>query len=282
MKAIVALVSVCALCPVLPSQEIGARYVIGVNLFGGSKPSCPVFIGTVRKHSPAAKAGIEVSDRLIAVDGQAIADLQDAARRITSRSAKPVTMQLIRNDKPYTAFVEREDVATVLQKDGWKMLEDGSLVSSDATDAEVKHHLAVTQALENAKDISVVFPGHYPANKKLYYPGFEALIWDSGNQVTVGGIEDGPASRAGVRWGDRIIAVNGTGSLGKSVAELESLLTSSKPASLTLAIERAGARRTFSFELAQAAAVLGDNQRQVVNGKLIPLWVPEKYWPCFE
>jgi C-terminal processing protease CtpA/Prc len=100
--------------------------------------------------------------------------------------------------------------------------------------------------------------------------------------VIVGGIEDGPASRAGVRWGDRIIAVNGVDPRSKSVAELEFLLSSPKPATMTLTIERAGIRKTFSFELAQAATVLRDNRWQVKNGKLVPLWAPEKYLPCFE
>ena len=61
--------------------------------------------------------------------------------------------------------------------------------------------IAIRQALERATDLTRAFPGHYPANEQLYYPGFEVFIWDKGNQVTVGGIEDGPASRAGVRWG---------------------------------------------------------------------------------
>jgi hypothetical protein len=66
------------------------------------------------------------------------------------------------------------------------------------------------------------------------------------------------------------------------VVELETLLGSQKPASMALTIERAGIPKTFSFHLAQAATVLRDNGQQVVNGKLVPAWVPEKYLPCFE
>lgn len=141
--------------------------------------------------------------------------------------------------------------------------------------------IAIRQALERATDLTRAFPGHYPANEQLYYPGFEVFIWDKGNQVTVGGIEDGPASRAGVRWGDEIIAVDGVDPRGKSVAELEALLASPKPASMTLTVERAGVRKTFPFELAQAATVLRENHWQVINGELVPLWVPESYLPCF-
>jgi hypothetical protein len=62
---------------------------------------------------------------------------------------------------------------------------------------------------------------------------------------------------------------------------VESLLASSKPATMTLIIERAGERKILSFELGQAATVLRDNQWQIITGKMIPLWVPEKYLHCF-
>lgn len=281
VKVFVVLLILCAFCRGAPSQETEPQYVIGAALTG-SKPPCPVFVIFVRKNSPAAGAGIKAGDLVIAVDGNTVTVVQDTARRLTSKSAKPVTVQLIRDEKPYTVTVEREDIATVLQKDGWKLLGDGTLVRSDATDGEVKQLHEIEHALEGAKDRAVAFPSHYPLNKQLYYPGFEAFIWDKGNQVTVGGIEEGPASRAGVRWGDQIIAVNGVDPRGKSVVELELLLSSPIPATMTLTIERASIRKTFSFELAQAATVLRENQWQVRNGKLVPLWAPEKYLTCFE
>ncbi len=274
-------VLVCAFCSGSRSQETKPRFVTGVTIVGSGAP-CPVFVSGVHKDSPADKAGIKAGDLLAAVDGHTVTDTQDAVHSLFSTSATPVTLQLMRDEKPYTVTVQREELAVVLRKDGWKTVKGGFLVSSDATDAEVEYFLAVEKAEEGAHDRLIVFPGHYPENKQLYYPGFEVFLWDKGNQVTVGGIEDGPASRAGVRWGDRIVAINGVDPRGKSVAEVESLLASPKPATMTLIIERAGVRKTFSFELAQAAAVLHDNQRQVINGKLVPLWVPEKYLPCFE
>lgn len=187
----------------------------------------------------------------------------------------------MRDEKPYTVTVQREELAAVLRKDGWKEVEGGFLVNSDATDAEIKYFLTVEKAQEAAHDSLIAFPSHYPGNKQLYYPGFEAFIWDKGNQVTVGGMEDGPASRAGVRWGDRIITANGVDPRGRSVAQVEALLASPEPGTMTLVVERAGMRQTFSFELAQAARVLRDNRWQVMDGKLVPLWVPEKYLHCF-
>ena len=100
--------------------------------------------------------------------------------------------------------------------------------------------------------------------------------------MTVGGIEDGPGSSGGVRWGDQIVAVDGVDPHKKPVAQLESMLSAPIPRSMTLTIGRADVRKTFSFELAQAATVLRDNQWQVMNGRLIRLWAPKKYLPCFQ
>jgi len=263
------------------AQEAERRYNIGIAITA-SKPPCPVFVMGVRKNSPAARAGVKAGDRLIAVDRNNVTTLQDAAHRITTNSPGLVTLHLARDDKPYSVTVRREDFATLLQKDGWKMLADGTLVSADATDADVEHVFAISRAVENAKDLSVAFPGHYPANKQLYYPGFEVFTWGDGTQVTVGGMENGPAFLAGVRWGDRIVAVDGADPRKKSVAELESLLSSPKPRSMTLIIERGDVQKAFTIELARAATVLRDNQWQVIDGKLVPLWAPTKYLACFE
>lgn len=218
---------------------------------------------------------------MISVDGYTVQTPQDAAQHITSSSPSPVKLQMAREDQSYSVTVQREEFTALLRDDGLQMLPGGALVSADATDAEIKHFLSMTNAVENATDLSTAFPGHYPANKQLYYPGFEVFTWDGGTQVIVGGIEDGPASRAGIRWGDRVITVNGIDPRKKSVAELESLLSSPKPTSMTLIIGRGDLQKTFTIELAQASDILRDNHWQVVNGKLIPLWVPQKYMSCF-
>lgn len=219
---------------------------------------------------------------MISVDGYTVETPQDAAQRITSSGPLPVKLQMAREDQPYSVTVQREEFSKLLRDDGLKMLAGGALVSADATDAEIKHFLSMTNAVENAKDLSTAFPGHYPANKQLYYAGFEVFTWDGGTQVIVGGIEDGPASRVGIRWGDRVITVNGIDPRKKSVAELESLLSTPKPMSMTLVIGRGDVQKTFTIELVQAADILRDNHWQVVNGKLVPLWVPQRYLSCFE
>ena len=263
------------------AQEPERSYSIGISLTG-SKPPCPVFVLGVRKNSPAAQAGITLGDRVISVDGHAVKTSREAAQFITSSSPSPVRLQVARDGKLYSVVVQREDFTTLLHNNGLRMLGNGALVDFGLTDAEIKYFLFITDAVTNAKDRSTAFPGHYPTNKKLYYPGFEVFTWDDGTQVVVGGIEDGPASRAGIRWGDRIIAVDGIDPRKKTVAELESLLSSPEPTSKTLIINRGDLQKTFTIELAQAADILRDNHWQVVNGKLMPLWLSRKYRPCFE
>lgn len=279
-KLVSVLMMIGGLCMTLAAQADQPRYVTGVILFGLSSPSCPLFVGGVQKNSPAAHAGIQVGDRLLAVDGQTITDIHDATQRITSNKPLPVTVELIRDEKPFSVTVQREDRTAVLRADGWRIFRD-QMVPLNATDPEADYILDTLKRMKQEKDISVAFPSHYPVDKELYYPGFEVFIWTHEKQVTVGGIEDGPARRAGLRWGDRLVAINGKDADGKSVSELESLLASRKPARIELTIERAGVQKTISLELEQASKVLQENHWQVINGKMLPLWVPKQYLHCY-
>lgn len=281
LSVTIATLSVCLSCLLCFSQEPKPQYGIGISI-ASPKPACPVFVWGVSKNSPAANAGIKVGDLLSTVDGENVTSLKDAAQRITSASSSPVTLQLVRDDRLFSVTVLREDAAVILQKAGWKKLTDGTLVSADTTEPEAEHVLAVTRALENATDVLTVFPGHYPANTELFYPGFEVFTWDQGNQVTVGGIEDGPAARAGVRWGDHLVAVNGVDPRKKSLPVLEGLFSSSDPKTMTLVIDRGGPQANISFELAKAATVMQDNGWKIKDGKKVPVWASEKYLSCFQ
>lgn len=266
------------------AQQSPPKYVIGASLIGPG-PSCPgdpVFIGSVQKVSPASAAGILAGDQLVAIDGKQVDGFKDATHRLPSDSPSPVKLELIRDGSHREFTVQRENFDSVLARNGTRMLGDGRLVAFDSTDAEIQELRDITNALGSATDRFTVFPGHYPPDKSLYYPGFEVFVWDKGSQVRVGGIEDGPASQSGVRWGDKIVSVNGVDPRGKALAELESLLSSTKPTHMELVVERAGVRKSFSFELAKAEAVLIDNHWRVVGGELVPSWVPEKYIPCFQ
>lgn len=175
--------------------------------------------------------------------------------------------------------MERELQSEILQKNGMKTLENGMVAPLDATEVEMSHKML---AMQKERFADRVFPPHFPSDEKLYYPGFEIFVLKNPSQIVVGGIAHGPASRAGVHWGDLITLVNGVDPRNKSVAELETLFSSWKVAPMTVTIDRDGVTKTFSFQLEQAANVLRDNQLQLAKSQPIPLGIPGGYLWCFE
>lgn len=262
-------------------QGRSSSFVTGMTVVGGDGSSCPPFVTYVGAGSPAEIAGIKSGDVLIALEGTSVSTHPEALKLLRSETPKPVTLSLIRREKPYVVTVGREKSSVLLDQQHMKLLEIGveMIAPLDATEGEMKGKL---QALALDRFVDRVFPSHYPSNEKSYYAGFEVLVLKHPTQVVVLGIEDGPASRAGVHWGDTILTVNGVDPRNKSVKELESLFSSEKPANMTMKIQRESLTKTFTFQLAEAAQVLRDNQNQLLNGTLVPLGLPERYLPCFK
>jgi C-terminal processing protease CtpA/Prc len=256
-----------------------SSFVTGITLVGGAE-SCPVFVVNVVAGSPAEQAGIKTGDVLVAMNGTPVSSIDETVTKfLHSESATPVTLSLVHQEKPYVVTVGRVQSSTIPGNQRYKALQSGMAVPLDATEAEMNGKL---KAITQDRFVDRVFPTHYPSNEKLYYPGFEVLILKSPAQVVVLGIEDGPASRAGVHWGDSILSVNGIDPRNKTVAQLEPLFSSQKPGSMTLKIGRDDATKEFTFQLAEAAQVLRDNQRQLLQGELVPLGLPERYLYCFK
>jgi S1-C subfamily serine protease len=268
----------------LHSQEGPPKFRIGAELLGGTKSSCPVFIGRVSKPSPAERAGLEPGDRLLTVDGKTVDNVRDAARLVSSDSPGSATLQIVRAGQRLSVNVRREDSERLWREQGWRVVQDGLLVKADATDSEIEYLRRTLRQLEEYNGaLQTAFPDrHYPLDKETYYPGFEVFSLNNGALVIVGGIEDGPASRAGIRYGDRILAIDGMDPQRKSVADIEAALSSNKPASVTLKIARGTTPRTFAFALEKSSAVLRENGKKVVNGKIVPLWLPDEYLVCWE
>lgn len=276
-----------ALSMTLGGQQTRTRFVIGITLLGlnASCKDAPVFIGSVTPKSPAASAGIEPGDQLLAINGDAVQNLRDTAGRIVSTVPDPVVLTIRRSQSVRTISVSREKSELMWSRIGLRPLDDGFLVGTDYTDADIIEIRRLNTELDQVasrRDFVNIFPGHYPADKNLYYPGFELFVWDQGQQIHVGGIEDGPAKESGVRWGDRIVSVNGQDPSGKSARDLEILFTSSGPSTMQLNIERAGIRKSFTFSLARAADVLNANHWRMAEGKMVPDWLPDEFVSCFD
>ena len=277
MKALCFVGIVLLTCWPARGQE-PSSFGTGIGLVGGAE-SCPVFVAYVCAPSPAERAGVKSGDVLIAVDGARVSTGDEAFKLLQSEKPTPVTLTLMRQEKPYVAAVGREQRSMLPCNQGYKLLTSGMIAPLDATETEMNGKLA---SITRDRFVDRAFPTHYPSNEKLYYPGFEVMILKNPAQVVVLGIEDGPALRAGVHWGDTILSVNGLDPRNKSVTELESLFSSQKPGSMTLKIEREGATKEFTFQLAETAQVLRDNQKQLLQGELVPLGLPERYLYCFK
>jgi S1-C subfamily serine protease len=269
------LVSVAlALCASGRAQQVADPYSTGMILL--SPDGCPVFVGGVVANSPAERAGILAGDRVLAVDGTHVTSGGQAATLIRSNSPARVTLRLLRGGKEIEAVSERERRSWIFARNGQKTI-SGAVVPSDTTQAEVDRMLA----FDDRRLAARVFPTHYPANPELFYPGSEVFVLRDPAQVTVGGIEKGPASKAGVHWGDVLLFVNGVPIAGRTPTELERMLSATQPAPMRLLIDRLGWVKTLEFRLEKASEIARRNGERFAEGRPVPAWADGGDLHCF-
>jgi C-terminal processing protease CtpA/Prc len=282
LKLLCFLILYSLFCGIARSQaDFGVdEYVTGITVTGkpGLGPACPPIVWIVEPNTPAARAGVRPGDRLLAIDGKHVTDVMQARPLLRTSEPKSSTIEFEGERGPYTVRVGRIPDSELYERNGWKRGPDGNLYPKDATPAEMER----ISKMEREPATKVFTVGHYPANQELYYPGFEVFVWPEPQTMTVGGIEDGPAKAAGVHYGDSIISVNGTSPRGKSLAELERLFSSPKPATMTLVIDRDAQTKTFTFQLAKASDVAAANHKRMYKGRMIPSVIPSSYLHCFE
>lgn len=255
-------------------------YVTGITVIASARhPSCPLFVWVVDEHSPASKLDIKPGDRLLAVNGQSVSTVEQAGPLLRTDNDQPATLLLGRGSKTFSMAVPRLKLSELKEKDGMKVMADGSLEPLDATDAEIKYDLELENHFSE-RLAGRVFPSHYPDDSQLYYAGFEIFILKNPTAIAVGGLEHGPARDAGIHWGDVITSVNGIDPRGKSVAQLQSLFSRNKPEHTTLLINRMDTTKTLYFTLARAIDILHRNHRQLYKGKIVPDGVPPEYLYC--
>lgn len=258
------------------------QYVTGMTVIGrpNAGTSCPPIVWTVAPDTPAAKVGIKPGDVLLSIDGHRDIDIRQALPLLRTTEAKSSAVELEGEKGPYSVEVGRIKASEIYVKQGLKEGPDGLLFPSDASDQEMQRVSKIQS--EPPRDKKVFNVGHYPDDMDLYYPGFELFVWDAPNSVMVGGIEVGPAKKAGIHYGDSVVSVNGVSPGGKSIAELEKLFSSRSPSNMKLVVDRDGVLKTFGFPLEKAADIAAENQKRRYEGKMIPAVIPEKYLRCWK
>lgn len=247
-------------------QDWSDRYATGITLIQPAKEKAPVFVGKVSRGSPADLAGVLAGDRLLAVDGFAVATAAEAARLITSDKPGPVTLRLWRLGKEYDVTVEREKFKSILSQQGLRATGEGLIVPIDTSDAEAARLAQCTPD----RIVARAFPLHFPLNPELFAAGFEVLLLRDPPQTVITGIERGPAWQAGLHNGDVILSIDDVDPQGKSAAELEDLLSSSDPKTVRLEIDRLGQRMKIELKLQKTSELMKENQRRLVEGVLVP------------
>ncbi len=265
-----------------PCQDFKVdAYVTGLTAVGkaGDASSCPPIVWSVAPDTPAAKAGIQPGDRIIAIEGHRGLDVLQARPFLRTENPTPVTLELEGERGLYTVTLARIKASVLYEREGLRIGPDGGLWAKDATEAEIQR---ISKQGPEPPNSRKVFPvDHYPANLELYYPGFELFVWEDPKSITVGGLEDGPARRAGIHYGDQIISVNGVDPNGRSISELERLFSSTHPSTMNLVVDRDGTKKTMTFELAKASEIAKWNHKKLYDGHMIPSVVPEAYLHCF-
>jgi C-terminal processing protease CtpA/Prc len=207
-------------------QTIGGSYSIGIFITKNQNSSCPAFILGVYAKSPAAFAGLRTGDKLLKVEGADVSRLDgmQISQRIRSDHPNDISLVVERHGSEAAFTVKRELYSAILAENGVKIAGE-SLVPIDEPATEQADKLRALHFDPDHIDFRV-FPLHYPTDLKHYYVGFEVYVFRRPRIAVVGGLERGPASHAGLHWGDTIVAVDDVPLAGKPLAELERLLSS--------------------------------------------------------
>ena len=265
------------------SAQQGKIYGIGATLIW-PKLSCPAIVAGVVPAGPASIAGVRPGDQIVAIDGKSIRAIQPSELPGLLRSQDPgrVILTVRRSGIESDLSVQRESFSQIheaeleaLAKAGKKEVA-GIIVPASTSAAELDH----MRDFDGRRVVSRIFPRHYPTDPELFSGGFEVYVLRGPSEVAVGGVEDGPASSAGLHWGDVILSVNGIEATGKTPDELAALLGARTPEVVHLRISRLGAVRELQFTLEKTSVLLRNSNRKLVAGYLVPASLDDEGCRC--
>jgi S1-C subfamily serine protease len=256
------------------AQPPADPYITGVTLF--SRTGCPVFVGTVTAGSPAERAGIKAGDKLVRVAGNPVGDLDGASRLLRANDRTHVVLTLKRGEEEITVESGYERRSTINARNGQKII-SGLIVPPDTSEAEVGRMLT----FDGRRIVANVFPTHYPVDPERFYAGFEIFVLRDPKQAQVGGIEEGPASNAGIHWGDVLMSVNEVPVTDKTPPELEQMFSALAPATLRIRVERLGSEKNFQIQLERAEDTARRNGKRIVHDRVVPIWATDADLHCF-
>ena len=165
---------------------IAVVFVAALSMVGTEQAVIKPILGDVLPNKPAARAGLQVGDRIVAVNGDAIRDFIDLRLAIEMNARTPLRVEFIRN--------------------GQRRI---TILTPDREQTEFG-----------------------PVGRVGVLPFFEPII----GRVT----PNSPAARAGLRPGDRIVAVNGQPVT--QMTQFDSVVTSSKGKPIALQLARGTTR----------------------------------------
>jgi len=289
-KKLVILLAGPAMNLVLPVVVVAASLFVGIERRDAS-------VGTVEAGSPAAEAGIQPGDRVLALDGEPVEFWDDFESAVRERPGATLTLSLARGEERFErslAVHERDGVDMLGKKSdvGWLGLQHHrqnatlGILALDAPAAsrglrsgdrvvavggakvEDWSGLARAYAAAPAGEVTLrVARGEPSREEDVVVPALGTLqaLGVIPAVVLVDAVSaDMPASEAGIQKGDLLVAVDGT-PVGSFATFRETVLASGgRPLQVTIA--RGGETRVLTLAPRLAKATPEDPQEQYLIG----------------
>jgi carboxyl-terminal processing protease len=178
--------------------------------------------------------------------------------RITPGNSKETAPAAVKTSKPVTLENIEADVAEALTVIESNHVKGKNLDYNDLFKSSIDSMLHTLDPHSNYFDAKEF--EQFRTSQSLQYFGIGATIGDlsdeKGNVIATfvkATFEGAPAHRAGLRYGDKIVEVNGTSMLGKSFSEVREFLRGPRGTAAKIVVERYGTGKRETVEIVRDA-----------------------------